>query len=213
MSMEPNSLKQRLNGGTSAPTNGNKTAEKAQSSAIPDDLKSTSLTTSIILVWAVTLSYIFGGCCSNVWTLESIIKSEPNSGYLITFTQFFLTALVASWPNLKLSSQAPWIFRRPKIPLVEWAPNIALFLAVNVLNNAAFGYRISVPVHIILRSGGSVTTMLVGSLMGRRYSAGQVAGVALLTAGVVTAAMADAQTKVRDGCSTALLIALHAGAH
>lgn len=71
-----------------------------------------------------------------------------------------------------------------------------MFFAINMLNNFAFGFQISVPVHIILRSGGSVTTMLIGYLWGRRYEKGQVLGVAMLTAGVIVAAMADAQSKV-----------------
>ncbi len=54
--------------------------------------------------------------------------------------------------------------------MIRWLPNIAMFFAVNMLNNFAFGYNISVPVHIILRSGGSVMTMGVGYLWGKRYS-------------------------------------------
>ena len=84
-----------------------------------------------------------------------------------------------------------------------------------MLNNFAFGYNISVPVHIILRSGGSVMTMLVGYVWGKRYTSMQseslpltvrksmihaektsVFSVALLTAGIGVAAMADAQAKV-----------------
>lgn len=45
-----------------------------------------------------------------------------------------------------------------------------MFFAINMLNNFAFGYNISVPVHIILRSGGSVMTMLVGYVWGKRYT-------------------------------------------
>lgn len=71
-----------------------------------------------------------------------------------------------------------------------------MFFTVNMMNNFAFAYDISVPVHIILRSGGSVTTMLVGFLWGKRYGKGQVFGVAMLTVGVIIAAMADAQSKV-----------------
>ena len=84
-----------------------------------------------------------------------------------------------------------------------------------MLNNFAFGYNISVPVHIILRSGGSVMTMLVGYVWGKRYTSMQseslplmvrksmvhaektsVFSVAMLTAGIGVAAMADAQAKV-----------------
>lgn len=90
-----------------------------------------------------------------------------------------------------------------------------MFFAVNMLNNFAFGYNISVPVHIILRSGGSVMTMLVGYVWGKRYTSLQsesvpmmackfiayaepisVFSVAMLTAGIGVAAMADAQAKV-----------------
>ena len=71
-----------------------------------------------------------------------------------------------------------------------------MFFTVNMMNNFAFGYQISVPVHIILRSGGSVATMLVGYLWGKRYNKGQVLGVTMLTVGVIVAAMADAQSKV-----------------
>ena len=48
-----------------------------------------------------------------------------------------------------------------------------MFFSVNLLNNMAFGYNISVPVHIILRSGGSVLTMIVGYIWGRRYTVRQ----------------------------------------
>lgn len=90
-----------------------------------------------------------------------------------------------------------------------------MFFAVNMLNNFAFGYNISVPVHIILRSGGSVMTMIVGYLWGKRYTSMQselldgdgtrvmphaekfpVFSVAMLTVGIGVAAMADAQAKV-----------------
>jgi solute carrier family 35 (UDP-xylose/UDP-N-acetylglucosamine transporter), member B4 len=72
-----------------------------------------------------------------------------------------------------------------------------LFFSVSLLNNAAFGYHISVPVHIILRSGGSVTTMVVGYFFGKRFSRNQVYSVMLLTVGVIIAALGDAQGKVR----------------
>ena len=76
-----------------------------------------------------------------------------------------------------------------------------LFFAINTANNFAFGYNISVPVHIILRSGGSVMTMVVGYIWGRRYTRMEVLSVSMLTVGVIMAAMADAQSKVGLGSS------------
>ncbi|KAK4974772.1 golgi uridine diphosphate-N-acetylglucosamine transporter [Elasticomyces elasticus] len=70
-----------------------------------------------------------------------------------------------------------------------------MFYGINMLNNWAFAFDISVPVHIILRSFGSVTTMLAGWLRGRKYSQVQVLSVVLLTLGVLTSAWADAESK------------------
>jgi len=71
-----------------------------------------------------------------------------------------------------------------------------MFFAINMLNNWAFAFNISVPVHIILRSFGSVTTMAVGWLRGKRYSQLQVFSVVLLTVGVLISAWADAAAQV-----------------
>ena len=76
-----------------------------------------------------------------------------------------------------------------------------MFTSVNVLNNWAFASDISVPLHIVLRSFGSATTMTIGYLFGKRYTNVQVGAVAALTIGVVVSAWADAQQK---GANTAL---------
>ena len=139
-------------------------------------------------------------------------------GLLITFAQFVLTALM-SYPS-HFSPHPSRLFLKPRaVPLLRWVPNIIMFFVVNLLNNYAFGYNISVPVHIILRSGGSVMTMVVGYAWGKRYTRLQgegshrcgdaldldndaeydiVCSVFLLTTGIVMAAMADAQSKVKS---------------
>ena len=116
------------------------------------------------------------------------------SGLLITFTQFLVTT-VFTWPTHFSLSNPPFFLKHPAVPLLRWLPNVVLFFTVNMLNNFAFGYNISVPVHIILRSGGSVTTILVGWIWGKRYTPMQVFSVAILTVGVIVAAMSDARSK------------------
>ncbi|KAI4219404.1 MAG: hypothetical protein LQ349_008361, partial [Xanthoria aureola] len=148
-----------------------------------------------LISWGVTVALIFGGCCSNVFALETIVKEQPHAGNLITFVQFAVTALL-TWPTHFSVSQPPFFLKPRAIPIVRWLPYIALFFTVNFLNNYAFGYNISVPVHIILRSGGSVTTMLVGFIWGKRYTPVQIMSVAMLTVGIIVAAMADARSKV-----------------
>ncbi|KAL4943946.1 hypothetical protein BDV06DRAFT_188454 [Aspergillus oleicola] len=149
--------------------------------------------TTIIMM----VSLIFGGCCANVFALEAIIKDLPSSGPLITFAQFILTALFMSPNFISVSaSSRPFSLKRRSIPLRSWFIYTAFFISVNLLNNWAFAYRISVPLHIILRSGGPVASIVVGHFYaGRRYSRVQILAVALLTFGVVTSALADAQAK------------------
>ncbi|MCJ1403941.1 golgi uridine diphosphate-N- acetylglucosamine transporter [Xylographa trunciseda] len=154
-----------------------------------------------VISWGLSMGLIFGGCCSNVFALEAIVKEEPETGLLITFTQFVVTFLL-TWPRHFSSTHRPWYLKTPAVPLLRWVPNILLFFSVNMLNNFAFGYNISVPVHIILRSGGSVTTILVGWIWGKHFSRMQVISVGLLTFGIIIAARADAQSKGKYSSSS-----------
>ncbi|KAI1831911.1 hypothetical protein DTO027I6_7326 [Penicillium roqueforti] len=149
--------------------------------------------TSMVLM----VSLIFGGCCANVFALEAIIKEQPTAGPLITFAQFAICAIFTIPTFLSPSAGPRALFLRPRaIPLRSWAVYTAYFMSVNLLNNWAFAYKISVPLHIILRSAGPVASMVIGYLYnGKRYSRGQIASVAMLTVGVAAAAMADAQSK------------------
>ncbi|KAF6785371.1 amp deaminase [Colletotrichum sojae] len=146
----------------------------------------------------VMLGLIFGGCCSNVceghFRAAMLARVEPSSGTLLTFVQFLFVAVTGYISQLD-TSRPPLFLRQNKVPLRRWLINIVLFFSINVLNNHAFSYDISVPVHIILRSGGSITTMLAGSLYGKKYSRIQIVAVCLLTFGVITAAWSDSQSK------------------
>lgn len=148
-----------------------------------------------INVIAIT-TLIFGGCCANVFALEAIVKEAPGSGTLITCTQFFLTSLFSVKPHIDFSRGIRHLYLKPRaIPFRRWLLYTLMFLTINVLNNKAFNYKISVPLHIILRSAGPVTTMAVGYLAGKRYTKLQILAVTLLFLGVVQAAVADAQSK------------------
>ncbi|EEQ85275.2 UPD-GlcNAc transporter [Blastomyces dermatitidis ER-3] len=145
----------------------------------------------------IMMSLIFGGCCSNVFALEAIIKDHPASGVLITFTQFVFTALF-TLPNVFSITAGPRsFFLAPRaVPLRSWVIYTAYFLSVNVLNNTAFAFEISVPLHIIIRSGGPVASMIIGHLYNSKsYTRTQILAVVLLTVGVVGAALADASAK------------------
>lgn len=86
------------------------------------------------------------------------------------------------------------------MPLSRWFIQVVLFFTVSILNNIALGYRISVPVHIVFRSGGLFVSMLMGWLIAkRRYNLAQVSAVVLVTAGVVLATLSNSkQTTTSD---------------
>lgn len=118
-------------------------------------------------------------------------------GTLLTFVQFLFVAITGYISQFD-KSRPPFFVAEAKVPLRRWLVNIVLFFSINVLNNHAFSYDISVPVHIILRSGGSITTMIAGYFYGKKYSRIQALAVIVLSSGVVIAAWSDAQEKVHN---------------
>src|SRR3954451_6022211 len=118
-------------------------------------------------------------------------------GTLLTFVQFLFIASIGYTSQFDI--KRPPLFLKPnRVPIRRWLVNILLFFTINVLNNHAFSYNISVPIHIILRSGGSITTLAAGYIWGKRFSRIQVLAVTLLTIGVIIAAWSDQQSKVCD---------------
>src|SRR5271163_1392804 len=71
-------------------------------------------------------------------------------GLLITLMQFILVAIFV-YPS-QSSARPPFFLKKTKIPLRVLFGSAAMFYTVNMLNNWAFAFDISVPVHIILRS-------------------------------------------------------------
>ena len=122
----------------------------------------------------------------------------------MTFVQFLFVATTGYVSQF--DKNRPPLFLKPnRVPIRRWMINILLFFTINVLNNHAFSYNISVPIHIILRSGGSITTLVAGYLWGKRFTRMQVCAVTLLTIGVVIAAWSDQQSKVSYSLVTALV--------
>ncbi|KAF9575753.1 golgi uridine diphosphate-N- acetylglucosamine transporter [Mortierella alpina] len=75
-----------------------------------------------------------------------------------------------------------------KIPVMRWLAIVIMFFSVSVLNNLSLAYKISVPLHIIFRSGGLMVGMLLGMLlMKKRYTRPQMFAVLIVTVGVIYA--------------------------
>lgn len=116
----------------------------------------------------------------------------------MTFVQFIFVSVLGYISQFDSNRPAKFFLKPNRVPIRRWLINIILFFTINVLNNHAFSYNISVPVHIILRSGGSITTLAAGFIWGKRFSRIQVFSVTLLTIGVIVAAYSDAQSKVKS---------------
>ncbi|KAF7726900.1 golgi uridine diphosphate-N- acetylglucosamine transporter [Apophysomyces ossiformis] len=152
----------------------------------------------------VILALIFGGCCSNVFSLEILINDAPKSGHLVTFGQFAFVALEGLRHHVEWGRFGPRL-KPTVVPLSRWFVLVLLFFTVSVLNNLALGYRISVPLHIVFRCGNLIINMIMGILLlGKRYNAGQVTGVLLVTLGVIMTTLSDASTgnSTNDEAST-----------
>ncbi|WVQ75157.1 hypothetical protein IAR50_004766 [Cryptococcus sp. DSM 104548] len=144
--------------------------------------------------WFMILSLVFGGCCSNVWALEGVLRDHPNSGTFLTFAQFTFVAFQNLPSQIRITStKSGWRIpqlKSRKVPLKRWSVQVVLFFLVSLMNNYAFGLKIPVTVHIIFRSGGLCVSMITGYLVGkRRYSAGQVSAGILITAGIILATL------------------------
>lgn len=157
---------------------------------------STSSTASAILAttapeWLLILSLIFGGCCSNAYTLELATRQLPSAGTLITFAQFLVTTLSALPHFVRFSAHFPFIGLKDRaVPLYRWIVQVGFYLTTSLLNNMAFAYDVPMPVHIVFRSGGLVINMILGwAVQKRRYSTLQVASVVLVTVGVVSSTL------------------------
>lgn len=154
-------------------------------------MSSTSTTVGYVLVaagmldpLAVAVALIFGGCCGSSYTLE-LITHTMSAGASVTLAQFLGTALITFLYNsLSLDGRAS--IYSPKVPLLEYAKLVACHFTISFLNNLVLDFHVTVPTHIILRSGGPVITMSLGwTIYNRKYTSRQVFAVYILTLGII----------------------------
>lgn len=121
----------------------------------------------------MSLIAIFGGCCSNVFTLEAIVNRHRHATLLITFAQFATLAL------LSLPSQLEGFrLKQRVVPLFTWVTFVALFWGSSLLTNYALT-SVSMPLQyvscfippnsIIFRSSGIGVAMLFGYLLDNAF--------------------------------------------
>ncbi|XP_042204107.1 UDP-xylose and UDP-N-acetylglucosamine transporter-like isoform X2 [Homarus americanus] len=132
--------------------------------------------------------FVFIGCCSNVVFLELLVKEEPACGSLLTFAQFIFIAIEGFVVTTDFGR------KKNVIPIKDYLVLVTMFFLVNVTNNMAFGYNISMPLHIIFRSGGLIASLLMGILvLGRHYTVTKYLSVLMITLGTIICTFASAE--------------------
>jgi solute carrier family 35 (UDP-xylose/UDP-N-acetylglucosamine transporter), member B4 len=101
------------------------------------------------------------------------------TGQLITLGQFIFVAFEGlfhhvQWPSASGCWWWPTFLPSLKpraVPIQRWFILVVVFYIVSALNNIALGYNISMPLHIIFRSGGLIVNMFLGwLLLSKRYA-------------------------------------------
>ncbi|XP_033746422.1 UDP-xylose and UDP-N-acetylglucosamine transporter-like [Pecten maximus] len=138
----------------------------------------------------VAIVLVFAGCCSNVVFLEYLVSSFPGSGNIITFSQFLFIALEGFIFTSKFGTQ------KSAIPLQQYIYMVSFFFVVQVLNNYAFTFNISMPLQMIFRAGSLMASLTLGVILkGKQYTRGKYVSVALITLGIIQCTIASSQVK------------------
>lgn len=154
--------------------------------------------------WLTPLSFIFGGCCTNVIALEDLVRQVPKCGNLITLSQFLFITLISLPSQLEFDSFPR--LRARQVPLYRWAVMVGLYFGVSTLNNLALGYQVSIPLHIVFRSSGLIANMLCGWLVAsKRYPRQQIVAVVMVSVGVVMATLSSVSTERQNSEETRLV--------
>jgi len=138
---------------------------------------------------AMVILMIFGGCMSNVYTLEVLTVADKGCGNLVTFSHMVTVAGIAFFENIDWET---WRLQERKIGLKFYVRLVLMFFVVQTVNNKAFAFDISLPLHMVFRSGSLMASMLIGWLyLGRNYGRTMVSGVLLATVGIFVATWAS----------------------
>lgn len=123
---------------------------------------------------------VFVGCILNAVCMEFSVKADPGCGTLITFGQFVFIAIEGFLITSRCGT-------KPRnIPIKNYLVIVIVFFVCNVCNNFAFDFNISMPLHMIFRSGSLITNMIMGIIiLKRKYPVSKYVSVGLITAGVI----------------------------
>ncbi|XP_034252048.1 UDP-xylose and UDP-N-acetylglucosamine transporter [Thrips palmi] len=128
----------------------------------------------------IPIAGVFIGCGINVVFLELLVKQDPGSGNLVTFTSFFSIALIGFAFTAKFGTV------KPKIGLRDYFILVLMFFASSLCNNYAFNFNIPMPLHMIFRAGSLIANMIMGIIiLKKKYTLSKYLSVAMISLGIV----------------------------
>jgi len=156
------------------------------------------------------LLLIFGGCIINNFVLEILVRADPGIGNLLTFLHFLFVTLESFCINFDFRK---WRLIPRRTPFSVYMFSTCIFVTLSVINNKAFDYHISQPIHMVIRSSTLLATLTLGLLFfQKKYTSTQITGVLVLTVGVLLVTIAEGFTKQSSrtikecsGCSPDIL--------
>lgn len=148
------------------------------------------MTTHIVVATAL----VFLGCCTNVIFLELLVKEHPGCTNLITFAQFLFISVEGFIFATNFGK------RRPVVPLKHYVTLVVMFFMVSISNNQALSYDISMPLHMIFKSGSLIASMVLGIiLLKKRYTLSKYLAVFMITMGIIVCTIASVQNRDKGG--------------
>lgn len=128
---------------------------------------------------AFAICLVFIGCCSNVVSLELLVREFPGCGNIVTFSQFLFIAIEGFIFETNFGR------KKPAIPMRNYVIMVTMFFTISVINNYALNFNIAMPLHMIFRSGSLIANMILGIIiLKKRYTASKYLSIALVSAGI-----------------------------
>ncbi|KAI0305976.1 UAA transporter family-domain-containing protein [Multifurca ochricompacta] len=149
-----------------------------------------------LLDYSLMLFLVFGGCCSNVWAYEQLLRTESSIGPALTFSQMLFITMQQLPSFLIWDTSRSWLPRlKPRqVPIIQWLLQVTTFASGTLLNNLVFAFDIPLTIQIVFRSAGLAVSMLLGRVfMGKRYTLQQIIAVTVVSSGVVIVTLSRPQ--------------------
>lgn len=139
---------------------------------------------------------VFLACCTNVVFLELLVKEHPGCTNLTTFSHFLFISVEGFIFATNFGR------RRPVVPLKHYVTLVVMFFMVSISNNQALSYDISMPLHMIFKSGSLIANMALAIiLLRRRYPLSKYLAVLMITVGILICTIASMKDGGKDAGS------------